>query len=142
MSASAGTNTDSRMATTFIAPADAATTGSVEAKLYFTSRLALATAGSMQVFRVHYEYLGTSGSAELGSGSILYGGSYSGTGNGQLEVWDLGDLPSFNASSSPFVMLQLTLEQSNASGMSGSAEEDIFGMKLRYQALDPDTQVA
>jgi hypothetical protein len=142
MAASAGANTDSRMATCFLAPADAATTGSVECKLYFSSLLAMATTGSMQVYRLHYCYLGTGGSPELGNGgSILYGGSMATTGSGKLEIWDLGDMPSFSVAASPLVLLQLTLEQSNASGMAGSAEDFIYGMKLRYVSDNMGVQV-
>lgn len=140
MSASAGTNTDSRMATSFFAPPDACTTGSVECKLYFTTKVAMANAGSMQVYRLHYDYLGTGGSAGLDSGSILYGGSMAGVGNGLLEVWDLGDIPSFSAGS-PFVALQLTLEQSNGSCMAGSAEDQLFGLRMRYVADSLGAQV-
>lgn len=132
LSASAATNTDSRAGTTFIAPSDAATSGSVEATLFFTSKLAMATAGSMEVFRLRYQYIG-SGSANLAdSGSILYGGSYAGLGNGVIESWDLGDLPSFSYSASPLVLLELALEQSNGSCMAGSAEELVLGLRLRF----------
>jgi len=135
MSASAGTNTDSRMATSFIAPQDAATTGSVQAKLFMTTKVAMATTGSMQVYRLNYQYIGSTGSPNLSdSGSILYGGSMASAGNGALEVWDLGNMPSFSSAASPLVMLQLTLEQSNGSCMSGSAEDQIFGIRLSYVA--------
>jgi hypothetical protein len=135
MSASQATNLDSRMATSFIVPQDAATTGSVQPKLFFTTKVAMATAGSMQVYRLNYQYIGSTGSPNLtDSGSVLYGGSMASTGNGKMEIWDLGDLPSFNAAASPLVLLQLTLEQSNGSCMAGSAEDQILGMRIDYQA--------
>jgi len=137
LSASAGTNTDSRASTSFIAPSDAATSGSVEATLYFTSKLAMATTGSMEVFRLRYQYIGPGGSPGLltsESGSILYGGSYAGLGNGVIEAWDLGMLPAFSYSASPLVLLELALEQSNACCMAGSAEESIIGLRLRYES--------
>lgn len=142
MTASAGTNTDSRMATTFIAPLDAATTGSVEAKLYFTTRLGFDTTGCMQVYRLRYCYLGSAGSPELGvSGSLLYGGSMSTTGSSKIEVWDLGDMASFSSSTSPLVLLELALEQSNASCMAGSAEDDVLGLQLKYVSDNLGAQV-
>ena len=135
LSASAATNTDSRAATIFIAPSDADTTGSVAVQLYYTTKVAMATAGSIEVWRLHYRYLGASGSPDLlPSGSILYGASMTTVGNGRMEIKSLGNIPSFNFSSSPLVALQLTLEQSNASAMSGSAEEQIFGLLLTYTA--------
>jgi len=135
MTACAGTNEDARASTMFLAPPDADTSGSVSVQLYYTTRLDMATTGSMQVWRLHYNYMGTSGSHTGGtSGSILYGASMVTTGSGKMEVQTLGTIPSFNFSSSPIVMLQLTLEQSNACGMSGSPEEDIFGMGLTYTA--------
>ena len=135
LSASAATNTDSRAAAIFIAPSDADTTGSVAVQLYYTTKVAMATAGSIEVWRLHYRYMGASGSPDLlPSGSILYGASMTTVGNGRMEIKSLGTIPSFNFSSSPLVALQLTLEQSNASAMSGSAEEQIFGLLLTYTA--------
>jgi len=134
LSASAGTNTDSRASTSFIAPSDAATSGSVEATLYFTSKLAMATTGSMEVFRLRYQYIGSGSPNLTDSGSILYGGSYASLGNGVIEAWDLGDLPSFSYSASPLVLLELALEQSNACCMAGSAEESIIGLRLRFRS--------
>lgn len=142
MSASAAANEDSRMATVFLAPADAATTGSVEVTLYFSTLLAMATTGSMQVYRLHYCYVGAAGSPELGNGgSILYAGSMATTGSGKLEIWDLGDINSFSVASSPLVFMQLTLEQSSASGMAGSAEDFIYGVNLRYVSDNLGVQV-
>lgn len=134
-------NKDARLATSFIAPTDAATTGSIECKLFFTSKNEMTSTGCMQVFRVHYQYLGTSGSPNLAdSGSVLYGGSMATSGCSALEIWDLGDMPSFS-STSPFVLVQLTLEGSNASAHAGSPEVDIFGLKLRYVSDNLGSQV-
>lgn len=135
LAASVAENKDARAGTVFLAPTDAASSGSVQCHLYYTTDLELATTGSMEVFRLHYNYWGSAGSNVGGtSGSIVYGASMATTGCGALEVQDLGDIPSFNVSSSPFVALQLTLENSNASAMSGSPEERIFGLRLRYVA--------
>ena len=134
LSASSAENKDARASTTFFAPPDAATTGSVECKLYFTTKLAMATSGCSQVFRLDYDYIGTGGSGDLLSGSsIEYAGSMSTVGLGLLEVWDLGDMHSFSAAS-PFVALQLVLANSSGSASAGSPEESIFGLKLRYVA--------
>ena len=135
LAASTAADVDSRAAAMFFAPSDADTAGSVTATLYYTTKLAMATAGSMQVFRLNYTYIGSAGSAPGGvSGSILYGASMATVGNGLVEAQALGSLPSFNAAASPVVGLQLTLEQSNACGMAGSPEESIFGLRLRYVA--------
>lgn len=134
LAASVADGKDAHASISFLAPPDAATTGSVQCHLYYTTQVALATAGSMSVWKVHYDYLGTGGSAGLDSGSIVYGASLATVGGGLLEVADLGDLPSFNASTSPFVALVLTYLGSNASNMAGSAEEAVFGLKLRYVA--------
>lgn len=141
MSADCAEDDDARMSTGFIAPADAATTGSVEAKLYFTTKLAMATTGSMEVYRLRYSYLSSAGSPELGvTGSLLYGGSMVTTGNGKLEVWDLGDMASFNIAASPFVLLELALEGSDASCMGASPEDSIIGLQLKYVAENLGTQ--
>jgi len=135
LSACVPTNKDGRCATMFLSPPDADTSGSVSVNLYYTTRLAMATTGSMQVWRLRYNYMGTNGSHVGGtSGSILYGASMVTTGSGAMEVQALGTIPSFNFSGSPIVMLELALEQSNACGMSGSTEEDIFGIGLTYTA--------
>ena len=140
MAASAATNVDSRMATSFLAPQDADTSGSVEVKLYFTTKLEMATAGSMEVWRLHYDYMGTGGSPGLDSGSVLYGGSMATVGNGLMEVWDLGDMDSFSVASSPLVFMQLTLEQSNACCMAGSSDTAVLGIGLKYQVASLGTQ--
>ena len=141
LSASTAENLDARAWTTFFAPQDAASSISPSVILYYTTRLDMATTGSMEVWRLHYNYWGTSGSAVGGSsGSILYGASMSTTGSGALEVKTLGAIAPF-VTASPFVALQLTLENSNASAMAGSPEEVIFGMRIRYAAenLGPTT---
>jgi hypothetical protein len=135
LAASVGENLDARVTTVFLAPPDAASTGSVQCHLYYTTRLEFATTGSMEVWRVHYAYLGSAGSAPGSgvSGSIVYGASMATTGSGKLEIQNIGNLPSFRTAS-PFVALQLTLENSNASAAAGSPEEHIYGMRLRYVA--------
>jgi len=129
--------TDARMATTFYAPADADSTVSPSVFLHWTTKLSSATTGSMYVFRVHYDYKGTGGSALGGSsGSILYGASMSTTGSGKLEVKTLGTIPAFQTAS-PFVSLQLTDEGSHASATAvtgGSSELVFFGLRIRYIA--------
>ena len=56
----------------------------------------------IEVWRLHYRYLGASGSPDLlPSGSILYGASMTTVGNGRMEIKSLGTIPSFNFSSSP-----------------------------------------
>lgn len=125
-----------RAATWLWAPSDADTTGSVAVQVVYTTKVAMANAGSMNVFRLHYRYLGSSGSADLASpsGSILYGASMTTTGNGKMEVKSIGNIPSFAYSTSPFVALQLTLHDGSASHMAGSCEEQIFGVVLTYTA--------
>ena len=135
LSASGAADVDYRAATMFFAPTDADTTGSVAVQLLYSTKVAMATAGCMQAWRVHHIYLGSGGSAQLSnSGSILYGASMSTIGNGKLELKSLGNIPSFKATASPIVALQLTLEQSSASGMAGSPEELVLGMLLTYTA--------
>ena len=137
LSASLTTACIARAATWIWAPSDADTTGSVAVQLVYTTKLAMATAGSMQVFRLHYRYLGSAGSADLvgtSSGSILYGASMATIGNGKMEIKSLGNIPSFQFSASPFVGLQLTIQGDNACAMAGSPEEQIFGVVLTYTA--------
>lgn len=133
LAASCADGKDAHASVTILAPLDAATTGSVAATLFYTTQVALATAGSMSVWKLHYDYLGTGGSAGLDSGSIVYGACMSTVGGGLMEVKALGNIPSFSPSTSPFVALVLTYLGSNASNMAGSAEEAIFGLRLRYQ---------
>ena len=128
-------NTDARAWTCFFAPIDAASSGSISAHLYWTTHDEKATTGSMAVWRLHYNYLGTGGSAVGGSsGSILYGASMVGTGSGKLEVSSLGNIASFRVAASPLVTLQITLEGSSGSQMGGAPAEDIIGLRLRYVA--------
>ena len=135
LAGSSAENTDARAWTCFYAPIDAASSGSVSAHLYWTSHAEQATTGSMVVWRLHYNYLGTGGSAVGGSsGSILYGASMVGTGSGKLEVSSLGNIASFRVAASPLVLLQITLEGSNASQMAAAGAEDIIGLRLRYIA--------
>jgi len=135
LSASAAVNTDARAAIAFLAPSDADTTGSVAATLYYTTELAQATTGSMVIFRLNYNYTGTSGSDTGGvSGSTLTGASMTTIGNGKWEVQSLGNMASFNYAASPICMIQLTDEGSSASYNSGSPETKILGLELTYTA--------
>ena len=137
LSASLTTACIARAATWIWAPSDADTTGSVAVQLVYTTKVEMATAGSMQVFRLHYRYLGSAGSADLvgtSSGSILYAASMTTVGLGKLEIKSLGNIPSFQFAASPFVGLQLTLHDGSASAMAGSPEEQIFGVVLTYTA--------
>lgn len=136
-----GASLNARAATVVFTPPDAATTGSVEAWVYYTTKLAMASAGSKQVFRMHSIQLGVGGSA-LGTltpgASVVKALAMSTIGNGKLEAGSIGLLPSFSHAS-PMMFLQLTVECSNAaSGMppalAASAEEQIFGVRLQYLA--------
>jgi len=137
LSASLTSTSIARAATWIWAPSDADTAGSVAVQVVYTTKVAMATAGSMQVFRLHYRYLGSAGSADLvgtSSGSILYGASMTTVGNGKMEIKSLGNIPSFQFAASPFVGLQLTIQGDNACAMAGSPEEQIFGVVLTYTA--------
>lgn len=135
LSASVAENKDARAATVFMAPTDADTTGSVSVDLVYTTQVAMATTGSMNVFRLHYNYTGDSGEGVGGtSGSILKGASMTTVGGGKWEVENLGTMPSFQYTASPIVMLQLTDEGSSASYQSGSSENSILGLRLTYTA--------
>ena len=138
ITASAACGDSARMATVRLAPADADTTGSVAVSVYYTTRLDMDETGCAQVWRLHGQYIGSAGSAEVGNSTCtLTGGSMVGQGLGVVEVLSLGNLPSFNRASSPMVFLQLAIEgESTCSYMndSGSAEEAVFGVELVYTA--------
>ena len=136
LASSAGGQTDQRAATTFYAPADADSTVSPSVYLWWTTRLGMATTGSMFVWRFHYDYKSTTGSVLGGSsGSRVYCASLAHTGSGKLAESTLGTIPAFQTAS-PFVSLQLIEEGSNASstGVAGSTDEVVFGVRIRYIA--------
>ncbi len=133
LAASPGTkDLDCRAATAIFAPPDAASSGSSTLTLYYTTSNAKSTAGSIQAWRVNWQYFGSSTSDVGGlSGSILYGASMSSTGSGKLEIQTLGQIHAFR-SSSPMCVLQLTLEGSNSSAYDATPTEQIYGMEIRY----------
>ncbi len=140
MAASCAENKDARAALCFVAPPDAASSGSSTVTLYYTTRGAH-TALDMQVWRLNWQYFGT-GTSDVGgqSGSILYGASMVSTGSGCLEVQTLGQMHAFR-SASPFCVVQLKLANSDGSAFAGAPDESIYGMKIRYIAENLGVQV-
>lgn len=131
---------DARAAAIVVAPTDADTSGSVQMNLYYTTRVDMDETGCAQVFRVHWQQVGSAGSPEVGNSTCrVIGGSMVGQGLGVMEVLSLGTYASFQRTASPMVFLQLTVENSNASSYlykadSGSCEEAILGIELIYTA--------
>ena len=134
-------NLDNRAATTFFAPPDAASAVSPSAFLYWTVASENETTGCMVVWRLHWNYYGTGGSKfGVTSGSVLYGASMATAGSAKLEVSTLGAMGAFTTAS-PFVVLQLTEEGSNASQMAASAGESVIGLRIRYAVENLGPQV-
>ena len=134
-------NLDCRAATTFFAPPNAASSVSPSAILYWAMPSENATTGCMAVWRLHWNYYGTGGSKFGGTtGSVLYGASMATAGSSKLEVSTLGAIGVFTTAS-PFVVLQLTEEGSNASQMGASAGESVIGLRIRYAVENLGPQV-
>jgi len=130
---------DARAATVFLAPLDADTSGSITMKLYYTTRLAMATAGSVQVFRVHRQQVGSAGSPEVGnSACVLTAAAMTGVGKGVMEIASLGSFVAFQRAASPLQFLELAIENSSTSSQAyisdGSSEEVILGLEIEYTA--------
>ena len=130
---------DAHAATVFLAPLDAATTGSITMKLYYTTRLAMDSTGSVQVFRVHRQQVGSAGSPEVGnSACVLTAAVMAGTGLGVMEINSLGTFASFQRTASPLQFLSLAIENTSTSSqayiLDGSSEEAIFGLEIEYTA--------
>lgn len=136
LGASNAASTNARAAAVVFAPPDAAPTGSVAVWLLYTTKLAHGSAGSQQVFRVHSIRLGTGGSA-LGTltpgASCVRALTMATVGGGKIESASIGLIDSFSQAS-PLTLLQLVLESNHTTcGLVGaSAEEQIFGVRLRY----------
>ena len=144
LAASVAENLDARAATAIFAPPDAASSGSSNVYLYYTTSgvTAKTTTGCIQAWRVHWQYFGSSTSDVGGvSGSFLYGASMASTGSGKLEIQTLGQINAFR-SASPLVVLQLTLEGSNASSYAGAPDEQIYGARIRYVRENLGVQVS
>lgn len=116
---------------TFPVPTNADTTGSVSARLVWTSKDTLATTGSVFVFKAGVTYLSSS-AAERTAASVGASPAYNYTAAGVFHETALGDLPSFGADD---VMGFLTIghDQSEADDTGGSGVA-ILGCKLRYVA--------
>ena len=140
LSSCAACGIDARASAVIVSPTDADTTGSVQVNLYYTTRVDMGAAGCAQVFRFHYQQVGSAGSPEVGNSSCrVIGGSMVGDGLGVMEVLSLGTYASFQRVASPMVFMQLTVETSNACSYvsqvdSGSTEEAILGLELIYTA--------
>ena len=142
LAASTVENKDARAALCFVAPADAASSGSTSVVLYYTTADAIAESGCVQVWRYHWQFFGSATSDVGGkSGSFVYGASMATTGSGKLEIQTIGTMNAF-AAASPFVVLQLTLENSNACAMASAPNEQVYGMRLRYIAENLGAQVS
>ncbi len=141
VAASVAENADARMSTTFFAPPDAATSGCSTVHLYW-STAAHDTTGSMEVWRLRYLYTGTSGS---GAGAGVTGCALKATccvttGCGHIEVVTLGSMNAFSQAS-PFCVMEIGLENSNASAMASAPDENIIGVRVRYIANSLGAQV-
>ncbi len=141
LAASCAQNADARAALCFIAPPDAASSGSSTVTLYYTTSDAM-TALDMEVWCLRWQFFG-SGTSDVGglSGSILYGASMVSTGSGKLEIQTLGTINAFR-SASPFCVLELALEDSNASAKAATPNQQVYGMNIRYIADSLGVQVA